>query len=79
MDPAAIYPDYDSDPQRWNSWEARQDIHETVASELILLARYGGGIALLSDGIPFRCYSPPIFKQLGDPHHEPGLLKKPPG
>lgn len=33
-DPQAIHSDYDSDPERWKSWQPRQDIHETVASEL---------------------------------------------
>jgi len=33
-DPRVIYPDYDSDPERWKSWQPRQDVHETVASEL---------------------------------------------
>ncbi len=34
MKPAAIHPDYDSDPQRWKSWQPQQDVHETVAREL---------------------------------------------
>ena len=31
---AAIRPDYDTDPQRWRSWEAPQDVHDIVAPEL---------------------------------------------
>ncbi len=27
-------PDYDSDPERWQSWSSRRDVHEAVASEL---------------------------------------------
>jgi ubiquinone/menaquinone biosynthesis C-methylase UbiE len=34
MKPAAIHPDYDSDPERWKSWQPQQDVHETVAREL---------------------------------------------
>ena len=30
----AIPPDYDSDPERWRSWESPQDVHEVVAPEL---------------------------------------------
>jgi SAM-dependent methyltransferase len=30
----SIPPDYDSDPERWQSWEAPQDVHEMVAPEL---------------------------------------------
>jgi SAM-dependent methyltransferase len=31
---AALPPDYDSDPGRWGSWQAPQDVHQTVAPEL---------------------------------------------
>lgn len=27
-------PDYDSDPQRWQSWQAPQDVHDVIAPEL---------------------------------------------
>jgi SAM-dependent methyltransferase len=27
-------PDYDSDPERWGSWESPQDVHELIAPEL---------------------------------------------
>ncbi len=27
-------PDYDSDPERWQSWEAPQDVHDMIGSEL---------------------------------------------
>ena len=30
----ALYPDYDSEPERWKSWQPRQGVHETFASEL---------------------------------------------
>ncbi len=30
----ALTPDYDSDPERWASWQAPQDVHEIVAPEL---------------------------------------------
>lgn len=30
----AIHPDYDSDPERWESWESPQDVHQIVAPEL---------------------------------------------
>lgn len=31
---SALPPDYDSDPQRWQSWESPQDVHELIAPEL---------------------------------------------
>jgi SAM-dependent methyltransferase len=31
----ALPPDYDSDPQRWRSWTAPQDVHEIVAPEIL--------------------------------------------
>jgi SAM-dependent methyltransferase len=30
----ALSPDYDSDPERWRSWEAPQDVHDIVAPDL---------------------------------------------
>ncbi len=30
----ALRPDYDSDPERWRSWSAPEDVHEMVAPEL---------------------------------------------
>lgn len=30
----ALPPDYDTDPDRWRSWEAPRDVHERVAPEL---------------------------------------------
>ena len=30
----ALHPDYDSDPERWESWESPQDVHQIVAPEL---------------------------------------------
>ena len=33
-EPAAIRPDYDSNPKRWASWQPRHDVHEIVAREL---------------------------------------------
>ena len=30
----AVPPDYDSDPERWRSWKAPQDVHEMVAPEI---------------------------------------------
>lgn len=30
----ALPPDYDSDPGRWGSWEAPQDVHDLIAPEL---------------------------------------------
>jgi SAM-dependent methyltransferase len=49
-------PDYDSDPQRWESWESPQDVHEIVAPELrgpILDVGCGEGrlASLLADGV----------------------------
>jgi SAM-dependent methyltransferase len=50
---AAIPPDYDSDPERWESWVAPRDVHETVAPELrgpVLDIGCGGGrLAALLD------------------------------
>lgn len=31
---SALPPDYDSDPERWGSWESPHDVHEMVAPEL---------------------------------------------
>jgi SAM-dependent methyltransferase len=31
---ALLPPDYDSDPERWRSWESPQDVHEIVAPQL---------------------------------------------
>src|SRR5579883_1506764 len=31
---AALPPDYDTDPARWRSYQAPQDVHELVAPEL---------------------------------------------
>lgn len=31
---ADLPPDYDSDPERWRSWEAPHDVHQMTASEL---------------------------------------------
>jgi SAM-dependent methyltransferase len=31
---AALPPDYDADPDRWQSWEAPQDVHHMVAPEI---------------------------------------------
>jgi SAM-dependent methyltransferase len=31
---SALPPDYDSDPERWKSWQSPQDVHEMVAPEL---------------------------------------------
>jgi SAM-dependent methyltransferase len=30
----ALTPDYDDDPDRWNSWRPRRDVHDVVAPEL---------------------------------------------
>ena len=30
----ALSPDYDSDPSRWGSWDAPQDVHDLIAPEL---------------------------------------------
>jgi SAM-dependent methyltransferase len=52
----AVPPDYDSDPERWRSWESPQDVHEMVAPELrgpVLDVGCGEGrlASLLSDGV----------------------------
>jgi SAM-dependent methyltransferase len=31
---AVLPPDYDSDPERWGSWESPRDVHEEIAPEL---------------------------------------------
>lgn len=31
---SALPPDYDCDPQRWQSWQAPQDVHDLIAPEL---------------------------------------------
>ena len=31
---SALTPDYDSDPERWQSWKPPQDVHEMIAPEL---------------------------------------------
>jgi SAM-dependent methyltransferase len=50
-----LTPDYDSDPERWTSWESPQDVHEMVASELggpVLDAGCGAG--RLASALPSR-------------------------
>jgi SAM-dependent methyltransferase len=34
VDVTALPPDYDSDPERWKSWSAPEDVHDIVAPEL---------------------------------------------
>jgi SAM-dependent methyltransferase len=34
VDVTALRPDYDSDPERWRSWAAPEDVHDIVAPEL---------------------------------------------
>ena len=50
----ALPPDYDSDPGRWRSWQAPQNVHEMIAPELrgpVLDAGCGDGrLASLLDG-----------------------------
>jgi SAM-dependent methyltransferase len=53
---AAVPPDYDSDPERWQSWESPQDVHEMIAPELrgpVLDVGCGEGrlASLLGDGV----------------------------
>jgi SAM-dependent methyltransferase len=53
---SVLPPDYDSDPQRWTSWESPQDVHEIVAPELggpVLDVGCGEGrlASLLADGV----------------------------
>lgn len=52
----AVPPDYDSDPERWQSWESPQDVHEMIAPELcgpVLDIGCGEGrlASLLGDGV----------------------------
>jgi SAM-dependent methyltransferase len=52
----AVPPDYDSDPERWQSWESPQDVHEMIAPELcgpVLDVGCGEGrlASLLGDGV----------------------------
>jgi SAM-dependent methyltransferase len=52
----ALPPDYDSDPERWRSWRAPQDVHEMVAPDLrgpVLDAGCGEGrlASLLDDNV----------------------------
>jgi SAM-dependent methyltransferase len=50
----SLTPDYDSDPERWTSWESPSDVHEMIAPELrgpVLDAGCGEGrLASLLDG-----------------------------
>lgn len=51
-----VPPDYDSDPERWQSWESLQDVHEMIAPELrgpVLDVGCGEGrlASLLGDGV----------------------------
>ena len=53
---SALPPDYDSDPERWRSWESPQDVHEMIAPELrgpVLDVGCGEGrlASLLADGV----------------------------
>lgn len=52
----ALQPDYDSDPDRWQSWQAPQDVHHIVAPELsghVLDGGCGEGrlASLLAEGV----------------------------
>lgn len=52
----ALPPDYDSDPERWRSWSAPEDVHEMVAPRLrgpVLDAGCGDGrlASLLDDSV----------------------------
>jgi len=52
----AVPPDYDSDPERWQSWESPQDVHEMIAPELrgpVLDVGCGEGrlASVLGDGV----------------------------
>lgn len=53
---SVVPPDYDSDPERWQSWESPQDVHEMIAPELrgpVLDVGCGDGrlASLLGDGV----------------------------
>ena len=53
---SVVPPDYDSDPERWRSWQSPQDVHEMIAPELrgpVLDAGCGEGrlASLLGDGV----------------------------
>jgi SAM-dependent methyltransferase len=70
---AAIPPDYDSDPERWKSWESPQDVHEIVASELcgpVLDVGCGEGrlASLLCDGVDWIGLDSSIGQLAMDPY-----------
>jgi SAM-dependent methyltransferase len=56
---SALPPDYDADPERWESWTAPRDVHDVIAPELegpVLDVGCGEGrlaALLVDDGVPW--------------------------
>jgi len=75
---AALQPDYDSDPQRWESWESPRDVHEIVAPELlgpVLDVGCGEGrLATVIDGRAAWIGADPSRRQLEKNPHRPVVL-----
>jgi SAM-dependent methyltransferase len=69
---SALPHDYDSDPERWGSWEAPQDVHEMVAPELngpVLDVGCGEGrlASLLGDSITWVGVDSSLTQLTGNP------------
>jgi SAM-dependent methyltransferase len=69
----AVPPDYDSDPERWQSWESPQDVHEMIAPELcgpVLDVGCGEGrlASLLGDGVTWIGVDSSPAQAAANPH-----------
>jgi SAM-dependent methyltransferase len=69
---SALPPDYDSDPERWGSWESPQDVHEMVAPEWngpVLDVGCGEGrlASLLGDSITWVGVDSSLTQLTGNP------------
>jgi len=74
----AVPPDYDSDPERWRSWESPQDVHEMIAPELrgpVLDVGCGEGrlASLIGDGVTWIGVDSSPAQLAGNPYR-PAVL-----
>jgi SAM-dependent methyltransferase len=70
---SALPPDYDSDPERWQSWESPQDVHDMIAPELrgpVLDVGCGEGrlASLLTDGVTWIGVDSSPAQVVANPH-----------
>src|SRR3984957_9038417 len=68
-----VPPDYDSDPERWRSWESPRDVHDMIAAELggpLLDIGCGEGrlASLLGDGVSWIGVDSSAAQLAANPH-----------